>query len=120
MRVRNLSLIATSPLAVSLALLTSPAAAQEVAQPGEATPGTEACGTLSGSERDACLNAQNAAPPPGDPQEEAILVTGSRIPRANYDTAQPAVVLGSEQIEQRGYTNLADALEELPAFGAPG
>lgn len=52
--------------------------------------------------------------------DEPIVVTGSRIPRANFDTAQPAVVLSGEQIEQRGYTNLADALEELPAFGVPG
>src|SRR5690349_1150183 len=57
---------------------------------------------------------------PGDPNENTVVVTGSRIPRANFDTAQPAVVMGSEQIEQRGYTNLADALEELPAFGVPG
>lgn len=53
-------------------------------------------------------------------RDETIVITGSRIPRANFDTAQPAVVLGSQQIEQRGYTNLADALEELPAFGVPG
>lgn len=52
--------------------------------------------------------------------EDLIVVTGSRIPRANFDTAQPAVVLGGEQVELRGYTNLADALEELPAFGVPG
>ncbi len=63
---------------------------------------------------------QDAPTQPGDPQEEAIVVTGSRIPRANFDTAQPAVVIGSEQIEQRGYTNLGEALEELPAFGVPG
>ena len=55
-----------------------------------------------------------------DEGDEPIIVTGSRIPRANFDTAQPAVVLSGEQIEQRGYTNLADALEELPAFGVPG
>lgn len=55
-----------------------------------------------------------------DGSDEAIIVTGSRIPRPNFDSAQPVVVLGSDQIEQRGYTNLADALEELPAFGVPG
>ena len=52
--------------------------------------------------------------------DDLIVITGSRIPRANFDTAQPAVVLGGEQVELRGYTNLADALEELPAFGVPG
>ncbi|WP_114951332.1 TonB-dependent receptor domain-containing protein [Sphingosinicella terrae] len=61
-----------------------------------------------------------ASPAETADSEESIVVTGSRIPRANFDTPQPAVVLGGEQIEQRGYTNLADALEELPAFGVPG
>lgn len=51
---------------------------------------------------------------------DTIIVTGSRIPRANFDTVQPAVVLGSQQIEQRGYSNLGEALDELPAFGVPG
>lgn len=60
------------------------------------------------------------APVPGAPDEESIVVTGSRIPRANFDTAQPAVVLSGEQIERRGYTNLGEALDELPAFGVPG
>lgn len=53
-------------------------------------------------------------------EEDAIVVTGSRIPRANFESAQPSLVLTSEQIEQRGYTNVGDALEELPAFGVPG
>ncbi len=52
--------------------------------------------------------------------DQAIVVTGSRIRRPNFDSPQPTVVLGGEQIEERGYTNLADALEELPAFGLPG
>lgn len=51
---------------------------------------------------------------------EAIVVTGSRIPRAGFDTVQPAVVLGAPEIAARGYTNIAQALQELPAFGPPG
>jgi outer membrane receptor protein involved in Fe transport len=46
-----------------------------------------------------------------------IVVTGSRIPRANFDTLQPAQLLNSQQLEDRGSTNIADALNELPAFG---
>lgn len=60
------------------------------------------------------------APPPGDAEGEAIIVTGSRIPRAGFDTVQPAMLLGSEQIDNRGYTNVGQALSELPAFGVPG
>ncbi|MBB6253767.1 TonB-dependent receptor domain-containing protein [Nitrospirillum iridis] len=49
-----------------------------------------------------------------------IVITGSRIRRANFDTIQPAEVLGSDQITKRGFTNLGTALQELPAFSTPG
>ena len=48
---------------------------------------------------------------------ERMVVTGSRIKRAGYDTLQPAVSLSSEFIEDRGFANVADALNETPAFG---
>ena len=54
------------------------------------------------------------------PPEGAIVVTGSRIPKPNYDTVQPSVVLNSQAIEQRGFVNAAEALNELPQFGIPG
>jgi outer membrane receptor protein involved in Fe transport len=108
-------------LAIALASVATPAAAQTEEQQVQAAQTAEACDDLAGAERDACLSALGTAPPPGDAQEEgSIVVTGSRIPRANFDSAQPTVVLGSEQIETRGYTNIADALQELPAFGVPG
>ncbi len=56
-------------------------------------------------------------------QEEAveeIVVTGSRIPRAGFDTLQPAIVIDSQFLEDRGFTDVASALNELPAFGIPG
>ncbi len=49
---------------------------------------------------------------------EEIIVTGSRIKRVGFeDLSQPAVVIGSETIEKRGYTNIADALNDTPGFG---
>ncbi|TWB10490.1 TonB-dependent receptor-like protein [Nitrospirillum amazonense] len=48
-----------------------------------------------------------------------IVITGSRIRRANFDTMQPAEVLGSDEIAKRGFTNLGTALQELPAFSVP-
>ncbi len=44
-------------------------------------------------------------------------VTGTRIFRAGFDTLEPATVVTRERIEQRGITNIADALNELPGFG---
>ncbi|WP_137679015.1 TonB-dependent receptor domain-containing protein [Aurantiacibacter suaedae] len=46
-----------------------------------------------------------------------IVVTGSRI-RSSFEQPTPVTMLGSDQIEQRGITNLGDALNELPSFSA--
>ena len=63
--------------------------------------------------------AGDAAPAEESAGDE-IIVTGSRIPRAGFDTIQPALVTTAEQIDKRGYTNIGQALSELPAFGVPG
>ncbi|MGA9797075.1 MAG: TonB-dependent receptor [Rhizomicrobium sp.] len=51
---------------------------------------------------------------------EEVVVTGSRIKRAGFDTLEAAIVTSSEQIQQRGYTNILDALQATPGFGVPG
>lgn len=65
--------------------------------------------------------AQDAPPATaGGDDDEPIIVTGSRIARAGFDTLQPAVVLGDEQLQERAATNIADILNEQAAFGVPG
>ena len=61
----------------------------------------------------------------GNEEEEAgsleeIVVTGSRISRSGFDTLYSVNVVDSGFIEQRAYTNVADALNEVTSFGAPG
>jgi iron complex outermembrane recepter protein len=46
-----------------------------------------------------------------------IVVTGSRIARPELERLQPTTVIGSDLIDKRQYTNVVDALNELPAFG---
>lgn len=46
-----------------------------------------------------------------------IVVTGSRIPRAGYDTLEPATTIGSAQIDSRAQTNVVDTLISTPSFG---
>jgi len=46
-----------------------------------------------------------------------IVVTGSRIPRAGYDTLEPATTIGSAQIVSRAQTNVVDTLISTPSFG---
>ena len=106
---------------VALGLAFAPAAAE--AQP--APP--QNCDNVPENERATCearLAAQAQTPPPPNPattgEADAIVVTGSRIARPNYDTVQPSVVVSSESIERRGFETLGQALNELPAFGVPG
>jgi len=50
--------------------------------------------------------------------EDRIVVTGSRIARSSFDTTQPSEIIGSEEIELRGYTNAIDAVLDIPGvFG---
>lgn len=66
------------------------------------------------------------APAPSPPETSTgpstevgeLVVTGSRIPTANLTAIQPITTLSGENIQQRGFTNLADALNELPITGA--
>src|SRR5580700_10401569 len=63
-------------------------------------------------------------PPPSrlvtndDPLSE-VIVTGSRISRPSDERLEPTTVIGSDFISLRGYGNVIDALNELPAFGQP-
>ena len=50
---------------------------------------------------------------------ETIVVTGSRIRRADIETAQPVLVIDRAQIENQGFTSVADILQNLPSAGSP-
>jgi iron complex outermembrane recepter protein len=54
----------------------------------------------------------------GQPSE-VITITGSRIRRVTFDTPQPITTVTGESIDQRGLTNMADAINELPVAGVP-
>jgi iron complex outermembrane recepter protein len=73
------------------------------------------------------LLAQNATPQTV-PQSQAakqravlneVVITGSRIARGVNDTLQPTVEVTSATFEARGYTNVSQALDEMPQFGVP-
>jgi iron complex outermembrane receptor protein len=49
---------------------------------------------------------------------EEIVVTGSRIKRTGFDTLEAALVVGSNEISRRAYTNVGQALEAMPGFFA--
>ena len=72
-------------------------------------------GTGAAAQAQSTATGANAAPPPAAVQE--VVVTGSRIPRPNLSSIQPISVISGQEIQQRGFTNLADIINELPAAG---
>ena len=49
--------------------------------------------------------------------EDEIVITGSRIRRPDIASVFPTTVVSAETLEKRAFTNIADALTEIPAFG---
>lgn len=106
-----------SPLAVTVSAVALVSATSAAAQDTSSQSQTSSAATSAAKDARAAESAKNGNPAAGAPTE--IVVTGSRIVRAKV-TAQPATVLGSEEIVKKGYTNLGSALQELPAFSIPG
>jgi len=115
----------TSAVAAGLIVAVCPAQAQTETQQEQAqqtNTSVECSAIADAADRQRCIETQGETAPAaaGAPEEGTIVVTGSRIPRPNVDTIQPSTVLNSQAIEQRGFVNAADALNELPQFGIPG
>lgn len=56
---------------------------------------------------------------PADEAESSIIVTGSRIPRPEYQGTLPGVQVNAEQILARGFINALEAINDIPLIG-PG
>lgn len=87
----------TSVAVAALAVWSPPAAAQDVS---EAPPVEPLDGPVD----------------PGRGDNQAIIVTGSRIERLGEVAPSPVTVVTSELLDQRASTNVADTLNELPSF----
>ena len=51
-----------------------------------------------------------------DQTTETVVVTGTRIPRPEYDLPNPTVAVTSDDIDHSGITNLGDYLQRIPAL----
>ncbi|WP_197042152.1 TonB-dependent receptor domain-containing protein [Sandarakinorhabdus oryzae] len=49
-----------------------------------------------------------------------MIVTGSRIARRDVESSSPIQIIDSKALDTRGFSTLAEALNEQPAFGIPG
>ena len=56
-------------------------------------------------------NEENAS------EVEEVVVTGSRIPRPQYDGVIPGVQIDEKSIEERLFTNAGDILNDVPLVG---
>ncbi len=73
-------------------------------------------GTASAQDASTGAQAEDVAAGAADSRgDETIVVTGSRI-RSEFDRPTPVSILGAERLEERGASNLGDALNELPVF----
>jgi len=72
------------------------------------------------AQEDASASSETAveqAEDENDAEPEEIVVVGSRIARSEYEVAQPVTIIYGEEYDNRGYTNAADALFDVPGIG---
>ncbi|MCC7463865.1 MAG: TonB-dependent receptor [Gammaproteobacteria bacterium] len=65
----------------------------------------------------AAAPTDSAEATPARSEVEEVVVTGSRI-RSSFDRPTPVSILAADRIEERGASNLGEALNELPVFRA--
>jgi outer membrane receptor protein involved in Fe transport len=68
--------------------------------------------------------ADQGTPPPTDtsdeqrPRLQEVLVTGSRVARDTFNTPNPVTVVGSDEMEKLGLSNVGDVMAQLPQNSA--
>ena len=104
MRFNPTLVLSTSAFALTVGLA-SPAFAQDAAEPPVCAAG----------QTENCTPAEAAPAAPADVAsagtDDAIVVTGSRIRRDEFTTAEPLTVITAEEITQAGFNSATDALQ---------
>lgn len=98
---KKTSLLGASTLFAVAMSLSQPAFAQESPCPDDDSDGV-------------CNADEESAESRRD--DETIFVTGSRIRLPNLESIEPITTLDNRQLRDRNFTNVADALNELPGF----
>ncbi|MFA5970674.1 MAG: TonB-dependent receptor [Sphingomonas sp.] len=103
--------LATSASALAFAMVAfSPAAFAKAGPVDEAAPANEAPATLQGAEEPSDSKDAQVS-------DKDIVVTGSRIQLPNLKAFEPTIsTVNQEYLTDRGLTNVADALNELPGI----
>ena len=102
------------------ALAQDPAPAEETTPPAEAeAPADEAPaeGSAETVEQTIPVNTDEVPATPGTQELDSIQVTGSRLKRTDYESAQPVVSISREDIERTGLTDISQILRHLTVAG---
>ena len=106
-----------SALALSAAFAT-PAFAEGVGASAQPNVPTD-CSTIeNAAAKEQCVAAQtpNAPPTASKPNEQSIIVTGTRIKRPNLESPVPITSITNDELTQQGQVTVGDALNDLPAL----
>jgi len=119
----------TTTLLVGASMIASPALAKGDGQtaaptcPPGVAPGTNGCVSSATPATPVTTGPQSAVPPaavgtnaqgaPATGQQE-IVVTGSRIPQPNLETASPVTTVTSQEVKISGTTRTEDLVNALP------
>ncbi len=116
--------LALSVSVLSLAAITHPASGQTAKIQPQATDCPEGLVPNSSGSCDpqtAPLATIAEVPQSAETSSEGdVVVTGSRIARRGTESTSPIQVIDSKQLDARGFSTIAQALNELPSFGVPG
>lgn len=94
---------------------TAPAVQNDTSSPADDRNGTAIIPDSEGLNADGTPRTTRDRSPESDDGEE-ITVTGSRIRLPNVENLQPTRTVTREYIQDRGITNVADAINELPGI----
>jgi len=95
--------------AVSALVAAAPAHAQ--AAPSADSPDAEQAAPAPSAQA-----PENGGPVASGGADTDIIVTGTRLAASGFNTPVPVTVLGSDQIQRRGTTNISQLLNEIPSF----
>jgi outer membrane receptor protein involved in Fe transport len=106
-------------LFIALALAAAATTLGRTAVAAEATTGEAEAAAGVGAEAGTETTPTTTKKKKVDESLDEVVVTGSRIPRPELERLEPTQVVTSDFLDKRSYTNVIDALNELPEFGEP-
>lgn len=124
MRTRTFKLLLAGTMLGGVGIIANPAFAQDTGDTeGQNPPDTSSVPTVPETITEPEAQTAVSTSAEGEPIERSqdIIVTGSRIPQPNLESASPVTVVTSQEVKLSGTTRTEDLINSLPqAFAAQG